>query len=412
MTEITVPRLNANDSSYHLVEWLCADGARVQQGDPVAVVETAKAAEEIVSSAGGVLHRVAPAPRELAVGEVIGLIFATDNERQRFLAPASHPTVPAPGPDAATPEPDRGPDDVPVTAPALALAAELGIDPARLRRLGRTVVRRADVIALADSDAAVACPPEAPSPDPGQLTLPRAQAAVAATVSRSHATIPAAYTVVKVAVDAALAFGRAATRDSGALIGLPEIFITAVGRSRAQFPLLFATPVDELTVRPGPADIGVTVDVGSGLFVPVVRDADRRDLADIAGTVMRFRLTAMRGAFVERDLRGACILLSLATDDDVLFTQPIVAPGQVCALSIGGVHYETTGPAAAGRRAPAADGGEPRARTVVHLGASYDHRYVNGNDAVRFLRSVKAFVERPADLGADRRIEAEGKNWA
>lgn len=412
MTEITVPRLNANDSSYHLVEWLCADGDRVLAGDPVAVVETSKAAEEIVSSVGGVLHRVVSGPRELTVGEVIGLIFGSEDERQRFLAPEARLAAPAPAREVGTPMVGTAGDTL-VTAPALKLAAELGIDPARLRSLGRKVVRRPDVAALADGDVSVASRPAGvPVPDSGYLTLPRSQAAVGATVSRSHATIPAAFTVMKVAVDAALAYGRAATRGSGALIGLPEIFIAAIGRSRSQFPLLFAAPVDELTVRLGPADVGVTIDVGSGLYVPVVRNADRRSPADIAGTVMQYRLTAMRGAFAERDLCGAGILLSLATDDDVLFTQPFVAPGQVCALSIGGLHQETTGPAVAGQFAPPAggDGGEPRARTVVHLGVSYDHRYVNGNDAVWFLRTVKAFVERPADLDADRRLAAEGNN--
>jgi 2-oxoglutarate dehydrogenase E2 component (dihydrolipoamide succinyltransferase) len=404
MIEISVPKLNANDNTYHLVEWLYADGEQVRNDEPVAVVETSKAVEEIVAPGDGVLHQAVQAPRELAMGAVIGRIFGSDEDRRRFLAGA---------PEQAA-VPDSSPPEVVLTKPALTLAAELGIAPERLRALDRPVVRRADVLELAAGTvpgtmagavagtevgaAGGAAPTEPPTDRSDQLTLPRSQAAVAATVIRSHTTIPAAFTVVKVAVDAALAFGRACTRANGALIGLPEILIAALGRQRSHFPLLFAAPLDGLTVRPGPADVGVTIDVGTGLYVPVVRAVDRQSLRDIAGTMMRFRLTAMRGSFAERDLTGASIMLSLTNDDDVVHTQPIVAPGQLCALSIGGVQYEIApGGAHGGDPADPTDG-NPKVRAVVHLGASYDHRYVNGGDAVRFLRAVKAAVERPEPL--------------
>jgi 2-oxoglutarate dehydrogenase E2 component (dihydrolipoamide succinyltransferase) len=369
--DIRVPKLNSNDVTYVLVEWLAVDGERVDADTPVAVVETAKAAEELPAGAAGVLQRTVDAGAECGVGTVIGRVFAAEPDRLRFLASPVPSSVPSSVP--------AGPSElgVTVTEPARALAVELGVDPARLTTLGVPVVRRADVLRLADRSTV----------DGEVLELPRGQLAVADAVSRSHAGIPAAFTVVKVGVDAALEYCRAATRRERALVGLPELVLAALGAVAAEFPVFFATPTGGRTMRRATgAHVAVTVDVGSGLYLPVVRDCDRRGLGAIAADVMRLRRIAMRGRYRDADLRDATIVLSLNTDDGVLLTQPIVAPGTVCAVSLGAVQHEPVLDAATGTL---------RNRATVLLGAAYDHRYVNGGDAVRFLKALKAALERP-----------------
>lgn len=386
MTEIRVPKLNSNDVSYLLVEWLAGEGERVDADTPVAVVETAKAAEELAAGTAGVLHRAVDAGAECGVGTVIGRVFAGEPDRQRFLAAR-------PGkPSAADPASGQV-GGVVVTEPARALAAELGIAPARLTSLGVPVVRRADVLRLTAPDAAPSSlvdghtePSDVDGDDPATiLELPRGQAAVADAVRRSHALIPAAFTVVKVGVDDALAYGRAATRRVRALVGLPELTLAALGAVAADFPVFFATPIDGRTMRRATgAHVAVTVDVGTGLFLPVVRDCDRRDLGEIAADLMRLRQIAMRGRYRDTDLSDGTIVLSLNTDDGVLLTQPIVAPGTVCAVSLGAVQHEPVLHPATGTL---------RNRATVLLGAAYDHRYVNGGDAVRFLKAVAAALK-------------------
>lgn len=367
MAEIRLPRLNSNDLGYVLVEWLTEPGAAVRQGDPVAVVESSKAVEEITAPRDGWMHHLVPVGREYAVGELIGRVAATAEE---VPARAVAESVGGPGPGA---EPDADlADGMILTGPAREAAARLGIDPQRLGALGKKVVRRTDVEALAG---------------PG-ITLDRQQLAVAATVTRSHATIPAGFSVVRIPVDDAIEAGRAATRRLRAMVGLPEIVLAAIAAAGTSFPEVFAEPVDERSLRPAThRNVAVTIDVGSGLYTPVVHEADTLSLGEIAAALQRFRHTAMRGRFRPDELAGGNILLSLSGDDGVVFTQPIVHPGHLAALSLGGVVRELE---------PVGGTPDARPRRVVHLGMAYDHRYLNGAGAVRFLLAVRAEVGRLA----------------
>jgi 2-oxoglutarate dehydrogenase E2 component (dihydrolipoamide succinyltransferase) len=384
--DIRVPQLNSNDTQYLLVEWLAADGCDVDSSTPVAVVETSKAAEELSAGARGVLHRLLASGRHCRAGEVIGRVFPSEQARLDSLAdPAGTGPDPA-GPDGAGSPGARPPADDPpaaagpvITEPARLLAAELGVDLTDLRALGRPVVRVADVRELAVHAA---------GSDP--LPLPRTQPAVAEVVSRSHATIPAAFVVIRVNVEEALDVAREATRRHGVLIGLPELLVTALGRLAVGHPRLFGRPAGAQRLdRADGAHVAVTIDVGQGLFTPVVRDCDSRRLADIAGTVMTHRLTALRGEFRAQDLRDGRILVSLSTDDDVLMNHPIVPPDMVGALSLGGVHPHPV---------PAAATGQVRFVPTVLLGLSHDHRFVDGSAASAFLKGVKALLEGPRRL--------------
>jgi 2-oxoglutarate dehydrogenase E2 component (dihydrolipoamide succinyltransferase) len=201
--------------------------------------------------------------------------------------------------------------------------------------------------------------------------------------------VPAAFTVVKVDVTDALEAAREATRRLRTLVGLPELLVKATGNLLGRFPLFFATPIDSATVRrAGAAHIGVTFDVGKGLCVPVVRDASTRPLAEISRDLMAFRLTALRGAFRERDLRDATIVVTLHNEPQIVLAVPIIFPGHACALSLAAPLPEVR-PAAAGGFA---------VREIVHLGVAFDHRIVNGRDAALFLTALRETLESPAAL--------------
>lgn len=391
-TEIRVPKLNSNDTSYTVVEWLVAPGGHVDEGDVLVTVETAKASEDLPSTGTGVLHPLRPAGAECAVGELIGLIFADEPERRRFLAAAESSAA-----DSEIGSGGKGPEQV-ISKPARRRMAELGVDPAAVRALDRTVIRAADIEALAGAGAnggesgggAVA----ADRGSAGTVTLPPVQRAVSAAVVESHRTVPAAFVAVKVRVDAALAYGRELTRRHRCLIGLPELVVKAVAAQLPDFPLCFATPVDADRVRLADrVDVGVTIDVGTGLYVPVVRDAAARPLPEVAKTLMGFRTTAMRGGFRPGELAGATVLLALHTEDDVSLAVPVLLPGTVCAVSLAGRQRELDLDDSGGR-----DSGGVVRRTVVQLGLAYDHRVVNGREAVALLVAVRELLEDPQRL--------------
>ncbi|MFJ7200639.1 MULTISPECIES: 2-oxo acid dehydrogenase subunit E2 [unclassified Streptomyces] len=373
MAEIRVPKLNNNDDSYVLLEWLVGDEEPIGADDDVATIETSKAAEDLVSAAGGVLHHMVPAGAVCRPGDLIGRVVPPGTPRAERAAPTE-------ATEAA------GPDDGPViTAPARQLLAELGIDPELTRTLGVKVVRRSDVERLTARSAA----------DGNTLTLPTGQQAVARTVTRSHQTIPSAYTVIRVEVGGVVDRARVLTGEWRKLVGVPEFLIMAVAGLRERFPLCFASPVDERTVSVADgAHVGVTIDIGKGLYVPVVRDAHTMGLKEIATSVGDFRNKALHGSFREQDLTGGTIAVTLHNDEDVTVAVPIVFPGQVCALALGGIRPELV---------PGADGGagtdDVRIALVAHVGLAYDHRVLNGRDAVLFLRAVKESLEK---MGSER----------
>ncbi|MBQ1047592.1 hypothetical protein KBX50_03690 [Micromonospora sp. C51] len=143
MADIRIPRLNTNDASYVLVEWLVDDGATVQSGATVATVETSKALEDLVSEHTGVLSRRLPAGADCRPGQVVAVL----------TPPSQTPPPPVAGPDRE--ETDRTPQAPPVapaalviTEPARALMREHGIDEQDLAVLGSALIRRSDVAAL------------------------------------------------------------------------------------------------------------------------------------------------------------------------------------------------------------------------------------------------------------------------
>lgn len=316
---VTAPKLNNNDTTYLVVDWLVEDGATVEPGTPLVELETSKAVEEIAADAEGVLRIVVPSGTEVEVGALLAEIGGT-----------------GPAPEAVRRAPEA--EQVP-TRPHVHL-------------------------------------------------LDRAQQGTAAVVTRAHREVPAAFTAIEVRVDVLLERLRRLSDESDADVGIAEAVVKAVGTAHADFGHLFGSLVDERTVAlTDTADVAVTLDAGRGLYTPVVRDCAGRSLVDISDDLMDFRMKAWRGEFAAAELTGGAITVSLNTDDDVLLVQPIVMWPQLCMVSVGGLRGQVV-----------LDDGAPVATTVVVLGLAYDHRVVNGADAVRFLRFVADGLRKPDRL--------------
>ncbi|MEU8194083.1 2-oxo acid dehydrogenase subunit E2 [Microbispora amethystogenes] len=461
MTGFPVPKLNNNDTTYVLVEWLAEDGQAVRDGDPVVLLETSKATEEVVAPHDGVLRRLLAEGAECEPGQVIAHLLGPGDEAATegpagtvtstvAGAVAGSATTESAGVDARGPGlPAEPGDSVPggpggagagdgsgvvVTMPARELIEAHGVAMERVYALGRKIIRRADVEELlggpssatpettatqettaTNGDASGSALPSTagqanglpapalsaahsatdsalngaePDDDAQWITLSRAQQRTAEVVERSRREIPAAFTVMTVDVTEVLSLARDLTRRLRALVGLPEMVVKATGGLLDRFPVFFAEPA------PGPrprlrraatADVGVTVDVGRGLFIPVVRDVGDRPLSEIAGDLAGFRKTALTGSFRESDLQGGNITLTLHTHDGIVHAVPIVFPGQTCALSLTAPRPEVV-----------PDGAGFAVRKTVAIGLAYDHRFVNGRDAAEFLGELRSALESPA----------------
>ncbi|MFI7706133.1 2-oxo acid dehydrogenase subunit E2 [Nonomuraea sp. NPDC049480] len=352
MGEIRVPKLNNNDSEYTLLEWLAEDGAPVRRDDPLVTLETSKTVDELVSEQDGVLTQLLRTGATCTPGQLIARVGP----------------VPAAEPDP-DPEPVPAADGPIITAPARALLDELGLDPALVAGLDVKVVRRTDVERLAAAEM---------STGSGQpRTLSNHQRAVGRIVTLSHQTIPAGYTAIKVDVTPALTTARTLTRRLRRLVGLPDLLIAAVARLHDDFPMFFAELIDDRTVRiPDQPRVGVTIDMGTGLYVPVIRD--RLAVPDIAERLAEFRKLAQHGGFSEEHLTGGNIVVTLHHDADIIMAIPIIFPGQACAIAL-------TSPQPEGER------------TVAAIGLAYDHRMINGREVVLFLQALKEILERSSE---------------
>jgi 2-oxoglutarate dehydrogenase E2 component (dihydrolipoamide succinyltransferase) len=367
--EIRVPKLNNNDDTYLVLEWYAADGSAVRSEDPVVAIETSKAVEEITAPADGIVRQLRAAAQECAPGDLIATVSA-----------AGEPVVADPAPAAGRP----GAGAPTLTAAAARDAERYGITAEAIAGLGRRVVRAQDLEPLA---AAAASPPPQPAPAPaaagaprgrGGDRRPRGQGGVAATVTAA-AQIPAAYSLAHLDAGPYRAMSRELTAAGRAAPGPLEILLKIVGTLYGRHPALF---VDG---EPAGADaIGVTVDVGRGLYVPVVRDAATLPLAGISAQLARHAAAARSGGFSPGELRGARISVSVTAYAGVVLTIPLIHPDQVAMLSLGMLTSQVTMP-----------GGVPRESAVLPLGIAYDHRAVNGRDAIVFLRAIgRRFADR------------------
>lgn len=237
-------------------------------------------------------------------------------------------------------------------------------------------------------------PPSRATPGPATMPGPdlaKVQKSVAATVTRSHLTIPAAFVTADVRIDPAMDFLRRLSAADNADVDLPALLVKAVGALRPGFPGFFGSVRDDGQLVPASqADIGVTIDAGKGLFIPVVSDVERLSLPDVADEMVGLKMNAVTGGFTAAQLAGGTITLSVNLVDGITFVQPLILPPQAAMISVGGPRQEVY------LRAD----GAVASRSVVTMGLAHDHRVINGRAATLFLAALKEVLEHPAQLGS------------
>ena len=372
MHEVIVPKLNTNDESCVLRDWLVADAARVAEGDLIAVLETSKATYDLQSDFSGVIERSAEEGEEFYFGAIIARVFDSEKERDDF------------GKSPAVQDADGGRPSYIVTAGARALVERHNISADQLATLGKKAIKKADVESLLAADKDKATSKQAPDPE-GVVTLTRRQLSIAKTVTHSHTTIPAAFLAVKIYCDNALDALKEFSKRNKVMAGLPEFLLKTVAGNSTEYPFFFGKLLDDERFLPA-ADpgVGVTMDFGKGLSIPVVRCAASRPFKDIVKEILGFREKALRDEFRAEELAGGHISISINMNQDVVCVVPIVLPGQTCMLSIASIQTELT----------ADKKSNLSTRRFTTLGVTYDHRVINGFEAVQFAQTIKAQMEK------------------
>jgi pyruvate dehydrogenase E2 component (dihydrolipoamide acetyltransferase) len=397
-TTIAMPRLSDSMEEATIVAWLKAPGDPVRRGDALVEVETDKATMTYEAEQDGVLRELLVAEGEVAA---LGAPIAELLVDAAGAAAASAPAAPAPEPPRAT-----SPSSVPVRAAtalgariaaspvARRVAAELGVDLRSITGSGpRGRIVRADVLAAAEqvepaSPAAVAMEPVPEGADE-HIALTTTQRTIARRMVASRTEIPEFTVTCEIDMTQAVALRRElAAALPGARVSVNDLVVKAAALVLREQPALNASWAGDNVVRHARVNVGIAVATDDALLVPVVTDADRRPLIELAAATRAAGERARARASAPAELTGATFTVTnLGMFGALSFTAVIDAP-QVAILAVGGVV-----------RRPVFDAdGAVVGRELMQASLSCDHRAIYGADAARFLQRLREVLEQPVML--------------
>jgi len=376
--EVKIPAVGESVTSGMISAWLKKDGDAVAKGDALLTLETDKVSTEITADAAGTLRIKAQAGAEVKIGEVVATIEAgaaapakgaAENTAEAKPAEAKSPET---KPEKKTAKPEAVPAPVAAPAPvaetpaAVAAANEsLAVISENIAPLETGRVTRKRLSPLRRKIAA-------------QLVMAQHTAAILTTFN--EADMSAVMTLRK-------AMGDDFQKQHGIKLGFMSFFIKAVVAALKAVPQVNVRVEGDDLVQNHFYDIGVAVGTERGLMVPVVRDAHRKSFAEIERDLVAYAVKAREGRIGIDDLSGGVFTISNGGIYGSLLSTPILNPPQ---SGILGMHKI--------QERPVAVNGAVVIRPMMYLAMSYDHRVVDGREAVTFLVRVKEAIEQPSRL--------------
>jgi 2-oxoglutarate dehydrogenase E2 component (dihydrolipoamide succinyltransferase) len=412
--QVKVPGLGESVSEATIAAWRRAEGDAVKADEPLVEVESEKATVEVPSPQGGVLVRILrKAGETVAIGEVIAEI---DPQGMPATKPPDRPppgvTPPVMGdehgPPSLAPEPPRtgngnGSHSAEVKAsPALRrLMAENELGPADVRATGPAGrVQRDDVLRAVESRtspapisaAAVSAPAVIPLPAAGKPQRVVPMSPLRRTVARrlleaqQNAAILTTFNEINMAAVMALRerYQEAFQKRHGIKLGFMSFFVKAVVDALKGYPIVNAEVRGTDIVYKEYFDIGIAVGGGRGLVVPVVRNADRLSLAEVERAIAELAGKAKDNKLRPEELEGGTFTISNGGIYGSMLSTPILNPPQSGILGLHAI-----------QKRPVAVGDAVALRPMMYAALSYDHRIVDGREAVQFLVRVKECIEDP-----------------
>ncbi len=409
-TEIVVPELGESVIEATVGEWRVTEGQPIKVGDIIVELETDKVDVEVGATAAGVLTRILrPAGSDVGIGDVLGLI---DNDGQA-PPPAASPPSASGDSDSTTADASAPRHSPPATPLARRMADAEGIDLADVAGSGAGGrVTKQDVAARLTpaaeptaSPTPTVAPQSAPELPPAISTpalpavgrpetrqrMSRRRRTIAQRLVEAQHTAAMLTTFNEVDMSAVMDLRRrrqeAFVATNGVKLGLTSFFVKAsIGALRA-FPRLNAEIQGEEIVLKGYYDVGIAVGAEEGLVVPVIRDADRLSFAAIERQVRDFGTKAKDNSFTLEELRGGTFTITNGGVFGSMLSTPILNPPQVGILGLHNIQDR-----------PVVRDGQIVIRPMMYVALSYDHRIVDGREAVQFLVRVKQLVEEPEAL--------------
>jgi 2-oxoglutarate dehydrogenase E2 component (dihydrolipoamide succinyltransferase) len=420
--EVVVPEMGESVLEATVSQWLKKEGDYVNVGDVLVELETDKVNVEVGAKGAGVLQQIkVPAGGDVKVGDVLGTIDEKAEQPKREEVPQSgmapealiskkKEEAPAQEQEGSPRGDGRGtrPKDVPLATPvASRLARDKDVDLGSIRGTGSEGrVTKADVeqylqaqdkldrtgdepVSLAEIQHEVSAKPPSGSRREERIRMSRRRRTIAQRLLEARNSTAMLTTFNEVDMTSVMNL-RKRTHEQfmarhGIKLGIVSFFVKAAVAALKDFPNLNAEiQGDEILVKHY-YDIGMAIGAEEGLIVPVIRDADQLSFADIDKYIKELVVKSQSGKLSIEDLRGGTFTITNGGIFGSLLSTPILNPPQVGILGLHKIEER-----------PVALNGEIVIRPMMYTALSYDHRIVDGREAVQFLVRVKEFIEDPA----------------
>ncbi len=355
-TEIKVPSAGESITSAVISTWHKADGSAVQPGDVLVTIDTDKVSTELTAEAAGTLKIAAQPGEEVKIGAVIG--FITESAPSAAPPPAPKETPPAAQPAAAPPV-------SPVPKVELTVVPKIPdpSPPAVVDEAGRVTRKRMSPLRRKIA-----------------THLVNAQHTAAILTTFNEVDMTEVMNLRKL-------LQESFTARHGVKLGFMSFFVKAVVEALQSVPQVNARIEGDEIIEHHYFDIGVAIGTERGLIVPVLRDCDQKPFAGIEKDIAAYAQKAKEGRLTIDDLQGGVFTISNGGVYGSLLSTPILNPPQSAILGMHTIQQR-----------PVAVNGKVEIRPMMYLALSYDHRLVDGKEAVTFLLRIKDCIEQPARL--------------
>ena len=390
LVEVKVPMLAESVPDATLLEWHKRPGDRVERGESLIDLETDKVTLEVAAPESGVLVEIRKSAGEVALSEDVLAIIDTQ-------ASPAQPATPV----AAPPTDD---DATQRLGPAVRkLVSEHGLDPNKILGSGKDGrVTKSDVLAYLDTKNTTPPPPSAPMvqarpAEPETLrpeervpmTRLRKRAAERLLAAQRQAAILTTFNEANMqpVMDVRQRHKDEFEKRHGVKLGFMSFFVKAAVEALKRFPIVNASVEGEDIIYHGYFDLGVAVGSQRGLVVPILRDADRLSFAEIELKIKEFGERARDGKLTIEELTGGPFTISNGGIFGSLVSTPIINPPQSAILGMHKIQER-----------PVAEHGQVVIRPMMYLALSYDHRIIDGREAVQCLDTMRQMLEEPNRL--------------
>ena len=400
-TNIVVPELGESVVEARVAKWLKKPGDSVNTGDPLVELETEKIDLEVSADRPGVLSAIHHQEgSDVKVGETLAVLEESSNGSAKAAPVPAVPRVPE-APKGAVPKAVSSSSDKKATPTAKNVAKAHDVKLESVPASGGRVTKQDVLKAAAPAQEARPAPsprPQAPSPKPQAPSGDRSEtrermskrrATIARRLVEAQQTAAMLTTFNEVDMSAVMQLRErrkeAFTKKHGVGVGIASFFVKAAINALQAFPQVNAEIQGDEIVYKHYYDIGMAVGAEGGLVVPVLRDADRMSFADIELGIRDFAKRAQEGSLTLDDLKGGTFTITNGGVFGSLMSTPILNPPQVGILGLHKI---------ADRVVPV--NGQVVIRPMMYLALTYDHRIVDGREAVQFLVTIKEYIEDPA----------------